>query len=178
MYELSSPIPPLIDPTVRFVAEADTADQIIAAAVTRSWKNPRSLIALTAIAVGLVLCATAFGGAAGFGGGLFAVAVMSIVLVRSTARSKVTARARMSRWIYPGAVLATRFGADAVDVQSPTFHIRLFYDAMTAITVTEDAVIIRSDSPLYQAFPRALFPDAELAHMRSPRSSQQSRSMP
>jgi hypothetical protein len=68
--------------------------------------------------------------------------------------------------VFPGAVLESGFGADALVLRNPLSESRVSYRAIKSVTPRGDFIFMRQHGvPMVGAFPRALFPDEAIARM-------------
>ncbi len=161
-------LPPLDHPTAQFTAGPDTASQL-AWAVT--WRSNRPLTQLNAIiAVTLVLTAVVVGGERGLAAGAFAAGMIILVVLAARLTAAVIDFARMQRgftaYAADGDVLATRFGPDAFAVRTAEMHSHIRYDRIAKLTVRRHTVLMTHGGRV-TAYPRELFPDTAIAHMRA-----------
>ncbi|RDI65739.1 hypothetical protein [Nocardia pseudobrasiliensis] len=161
-------LPPLGQPTAQVTAGPDTASQL-AWAVT--WRSNRQLTQLNAIvAVTLVLTAVVVGGERGLAAGAFAAGVIILVVLAARLTAAVIDFARMQRgftaYAADGDVLATRFGPDAFAVRTAEMHSHIRYDRIAKLTVRRHTVLMTHGGRA-TAYPRELFPDTAIAHIRA-----------
>jgi hypothetical protein len=61
--------------------------------------------------------------------------------------------------VFPGAVLESGFGEDALVLRNPVSESRISYKAIRSVTPRGDFIFMRQHGvPLTSVFPRALFP--------------------
>ncbi|WP_146251220.1 hypothetical protein [Nocardia tenerifensis] len=162
------PIPPLEKPTATVTAGPDTASRM-AWAVT--WRRNRRLTqsnaAIAAMAVLIVVAITGKEGlvAGALWAGVLMIAALTVRLAVTVA-DFIRVRRLFTTYAAEGAPLSSRFGSDAVAVRTHGFYSHLRYDSITKLTIRRHLVLLYHDGHA-TAFPRELFPDSAIAHIRA-----------
>ncbi|MFF3227222.1 hypothetical protein ACFYV7_30805 [Nocardia suismassiliense] len=162
------PLPPLNQLTATFSADPDTATRL---ALAFTWRKNRRLTRVNvATAAMVMLIVVAIAGKQGLVAGALAAGVMILVALaaRLTAAMVdfVRMRKRFTAFAADGDLLATQFGPDAVAVRTPEYYGHERYDQITKLTIRRH-VVFMNHGDRTATYPRELFPDRAIAHMRA-----------
>ncbi|WP_278263442.1 hypothetical protein [Nocardia sp. AG03] len=159
------PLPTLLEPQARLVADDTTARALFTGDLRVRIAQPAVLIRFT--------LATVFA-TAGFGWYLGPVwTTVPILFAAATAytvyrivHSPGPDAGRSVRHAVPGAVLATQFGADAVVCETSTHLRRHRYTEIAAIDLHPEIAVLRLTTGEISTLPRALFPEQIVTWLR------------
>jgi hypothetical protein len=168
----SEPIPY----TYRFVASPDTGRKMARALIGHAHRMKRQWIFYSLIlALFTLIIVTGMDSSYSLGKRLFWAIVFALVpTLLLAAFFSVLGYFRVARSaqvrVFPGAVLESGFGEDALVLRNPLSESRISYRAIRSITPRGDFIFMRQHGvPLTSVFPRALFPREAIE--RIPRSS-------
>ncbi|RMI30657.1 hypothetical protein [Nocardia stercoris] len=164
-----APIPPIEAPTAVFVCDAGTAEAATRAAVRAALFGVRPLGGLALLlTIPTAASAYVYGPPGLLAFPIYYAFYLGLLLARFGSRVRKSLPSRR-HWT-TGAVLATRFGPDTVDIQQPNCRTRIRYDLLSVIAVYAEHVVLRVGA-VPAAYPRVLFPDHALAYLRQAREN-------
>ncbi|QLY31332.1 hypothetical protein H0264_02920 [Nocardia huaxiensis] len=151
------PIPAIEHPTAVYVAGPDTAQRMIAVTVREGRRNRGVWLTLAVVTVAPTALLA-------LGVGFWALLFPAFVTAPFAAgllfpgMAERGARAGLGNLLAPGAVLATRFGGDTMEIHQSDRRLSIAFRSVHEIIVHDDAVLVRG-AGLSTALPRELFPD-------------------
>jgi hypothetical protein len=165
-------VPEEIAFTNRFVAGPATGRKMARAFVRHAWTMRSQLVCCSGFFVVCVLLWFLwFDRSAGLGAVLFwafvlaalpTAALVVLISVVSYARTVRGARAR----VFPGAVLESGFGEDAMVLRNPLAESRVSYRSVRSLVARGDFVFLQHHGvPVVAVYPRELFPDQARARI-------------
>jgi hypothetical protein len=158
--------------TYRFVAGPDTGRKMARALVGHAHRMKRQwIVYLVFWALFTVVIVTSRDSSSSLGTRLFWAVVFALIpTVMLAAFFSALGYFRMARSarvrVFPGAVLESGFGEDALVLRNPLSESRIRYQAIKSVTPRGDFIFMRQHGvPMVGAFPRALFPDEAIERL-------------